>query len=221
MELDEIMAAIGTLPMASKAEVEGRERREVRATRLAAMRDAITEADFAAIVAEDERDKTHALRWARGWLRTLTGEVRPKDGVRRNFLVLIGEKGRGKTVAAGWVLAELGGLYVSMPDLLEVADPKNWQGRDAWERYRVARTLIVDDVGTEDEKAYPPEVVAGVIWRLVNARQGGRHYTVFTTNLAEAQFLALCGERGGDRIQHQGVIATVKGQDLRRKAVRG
>jgi DNA replication protein DnaC len=132
------------------------------------------------------------------------------------MLALLGPTGRGKTVAAAWLLADLGGFYTTGEELRRAM--RSYNPRDAellLQLYR-ARSLIVDDLGTEQDL----ESARTALFEVVNRRMGlPRAYTVLTSNLSREAFAERYGERTLRRLEHQGLVVEVEGEDLRRPAV--
>lgn len=141
---------------------------------------------------------------------------------RQSALVLIGERGCGKSFAAAWWLVH--GHHVVPPtfpakkltrrrlldcdivgtleqrELLEVAD---------------ARALVVDDAGTEDERYYAERVAT-----LLARRYRSGLLTVITTNLARRDFSLRYGNRITDRMDEIGefvVCGNSAADSLRRR----
>ena len=194
-----------------RAEVERRERIALREQRLHDAHIAITPEDSVAIQ-HDRLDDTAALRIARKWLSVARGTAAAKDGRPMRFLALLGLPSRGKTVAAAWLLAEVGGLYVSAPELGRMRASSHWRDQEAFRSYYASRLVIVDDIGAESSP------LEEALFDLVNARQVARAMTILTGNITRQQFEERYGERTTRRIEHQGVIAEVGGPDLRRGA---
>lgn len=141
---------------------------------------------------------------------------------RHTTLVLIGETGCGKSFAASWWLARVRAVVpasfpkqrltpkrlidcdtigtIDQRDLLEVAD---------------ARALVLDDVGTEDDRYYSERVAT-----LIARRYRAGLYTVITTNLAKADIGRRYGRRITDRLDEIGdfvVCGNNAAESLRRK----
>lgn len=192
--------------------------REARATRarLREIREAVVEhipipVEDARAIVDGKLNETRAVRVARKWLDT-----RPTP-----WLVLSGGVGCGKTLAAVYAAAELGGMYITAPELVECF------ARAAREKTEAAilRTpmLIVDDLGTEDDK---PATFASALFRLMSHRN--RRRTVFTTNLTRERLLdpERYTLRFAERLEHmtttadgRSLIVELGGKSLRRKAV--
>lgn len=156
----------------------------------------------------DQLASTHALRTVSRWLTIRRTSPKPLT-----TLALVGETGRGKTVAGAWLISRLGGVYVTAEQACRGSLARFGRERDAFDRMVASRVLVVDDLGTERD----PELGKGALWDIVNARVGlDRAWTLLTGNLSESEFRTRYGERTIRRIEHQGTIVTVHGGDLRR-----
>ncbi len=156
---------------------------------------------------------THALRNVRRWMT----ERRNRRLARPlTTLTLVGETGRGKTLAGAWLVSRLGGVYVTAETLARASAARFGRDRENFERWLDARVLIVDDLGTERDA----DLAKGALWDVVNARIGSdRAWTLLTANLEVAAFRERHGERTIRRIEHYGAIVTVNGEDMRRGPV--
>ena len=199
-----------------KDAVEAREGRMLRESRLETnkIRTAITPEDYRAIVRGTLDLTKSALRMTRGWVDSVRGSRGAKRHVR--YLSLVGEKGLGKTVAAAWAIAELGGYYLSANALRELAESRDW--RDAERRQAVldAALVVLDDLGTE---SLSPET-QGYVHRLIDERQSVKYGTIITTNLDGAAIEARYGDRAWSRLSHQGAICDVIGDSMRMPMMR-
>jgi hypothetical protein len=198
----------------SKAEVEREEAEELRARNLTRVKPAITVDDVTAIV-RDTLTEHPALRTVRLWYDTARGARPSRDGRPMRFLVLLGQTGRGKTVAASCVLAERGGYYISAPELHRLATSRRPDARARVVEMHLGVVVVLDDLGTEDADAS----MEACVWDLINARQTERKMTILTGNMTRAEFEQRYGERTTRRIEHQGAIVEIQGEDLRRRAL--
>jgi DNA replication protein DnaC len=196
--------------VATREEVDRDVARNARQERLDRVRPPVTSDDARAIV-DCRLQVTPALRAAQSFLRDAFGEG-SGAGDRRRFIVLLGEPGRGKTVAGAWALAEYGGYYVSAPELRRLSTSKMWQDQDRFESLKRAKLVVLDDIGAEIVDGSNEEAV----FDLVNARQVDRAVTIITGNLTRAQMVERYGKRVVDRIVHQGIIVELRGGNLRR-----
>lgn len=187
-------------------EAHAREQRLVESDVLGA----ITEEDRAGIVGDKLAVTTHALATVQRWIVARSGSAKPLT-----TLALVGETGRGKTVAGAWLIAKLGGTYVTAEHVRRIYRSGRPQDGAEFARLLSTRVLVLDDAGTEDDAAS----AMASMFEAVNKRTGlARGWTLITANLAEPEFRSRYGERTLRRIEHQGAIVTVTGADLRRKA---
>lgn len=196
----------------SKAQVEREAAQDKRARNLVRVKPAITVEDVDAIV-RDTLAEHPALRTVRLWYEIARGARPSRDGRAMRFLVLLGQTGRGKTVAACTVLADRGGYYISAPELHRLSTMRGPAPRNRIEEFHLGGTVVLDDLGTENADAS----MEAVVWDLVNARQTAGKMTILTGNMTRAQFAERYGERAARRIEHQGVIVEIQGDDLRRR----
>ena len=149
-----------------------------------------------------------------------------QDGSSRKGLFLRGDVGIGKTfglelLAArfGWkfiTAREVDGFYRSQPDYR------------AWEDYcRAAdffgrgKTLVIDDIGTENEEFVNFGQRANPIAELLEKRYDLSFHrehvrTVVTSNLTDQQIKERYGFRVFDRMKEMFAVVTVKGESLRK-----
>lgn len=179
----------------------------LREERLEGVRGVIPDDDYARLVTGDLK-QTDALMAIKRW-----HETRPLMKSPFSMMVLLGEPSRGKTLAAGWLLAEVGGFYITAEELRRLYRGYGVVSEARLDRLLKSRCLVVDDVGTELEE----ESAQSAIFEVVNRRQGlHRGWTVFTGNITTQEFAMRYGDRTVRRIQHQGAFAEVGGPDLRR-----
>lgn len=188
--------------------------REAREQRLmddrCGIRGAITAEDRAAIVSDQGLRNTHALRAVQRWFNVRSGSVQRPLGA----LALVGNTGRGKTLAGAWLIARLGGQYVTAESLRRAFVSTHWRDRGVLDELCNQRCLMVDDAGTELDAI----TAQAAMFEVVNRRMGNpRAWTLITANLTAGEFRERYGERTTRRIEHQGAIIEVEGEDLRRR----
>lgn len=201
----------------SKEQIEANVARNARRVNLELNRikTAITDEDYRAILAGTLAD-TPALAITKRWVHASLVDKPDPDKRPPRFLMLLGEKGLGKTVAAAWAIAEAGGFYLSGPGLRELAESTFWGDRDKRENILAARLVVLDDLGAED----PTPKVCEYVGRLINERQGARMHTLLTGNLSEEDMEERYGDRAAERVFHQGAVFDVKGKSMRRRVIR-
>jgi DNA replication protein DnaC len=129
-------------------------------------------------------------------------------------MVLLGGCGRGKTIAAAWLLAEIGGRYMTSEQLRRTMQSAR---RDDFEKLLLGtRVLVLDDVGVEGDVA-SAEIA---VFETVNRRLGlPRGWTLITSNMAWRDFGTRFGERVVSRLEHAAHVVSVEGPSLRRRRV--
>lgn len=142
------------------------------------------------------------------------------------FLVLLGERGLGKTVAAAYVAQDVARKFNwgGQPSGGNPVEPfrcvpagsitrlSAFAAEDKAEVGRLERTLllVVDDVGDEGT-----DFGRGVLVDLLLARHAKGRRTVLTSNLRGDAFKARYGEALADRIRSSGYVWEGKGPSLR------
>lgn len=142
---------------------------------------------------------------------------------KSDVLVIEGDTGSGKSVAAAWAWmfvklrtsrtgpVEYGEMHAapSWPvwvDAPTVASLQPWS--DQWAAFDRARLVVIDDVGTEEK----PERMQAVLERLWNVSSGR---AVITTNLTVADFGDRYGARVASRLAGSGAWARCSDCDMR------
>lgn len=108
------------------------------------------------------------------------------------FIALLGERGRGKTTAAGWALAELGGSYLKIDRAGQLRKRERVSDGHEWDLALRSRVLVVDELGAE-RNAVDGELA---LLDLVDERQDFGRITILISNLSE---LDLFGDPDGRR----------------------
>lgn len=214
-----VPASAAELP--SRAEWERKQAELERAQRLhdSGVEVALTEQDLEWLVRDGvPPDPSSALRSVWRW------EQARRNG-RADFavLVLLGLKGRGKTLAGGWLLAHYGpGVYCTAEQLRASMKAAYGPERDLYRRALRTRVLFVDELGRETEA----ESADAMLFDVVNSRRGRppvrgdsklryQRWTLLAGNLSERDLRARYDESTVDRIEQQGVILTAKGDNRR------
>lgn len=141
-----------------------------------------------------------------------------------SWLFMCGGRGVGKTVAAGWTIAQIGGAYTTMLGLLEEYQARskrqNRDGDDPFpRRLERAGLVVLDELGAErDEHA---ALAREVVFRLVSRRQSRRRMTLVLTNddvaACRQRFASgVYDERAHDRLQPMAAWVECAGESMRR-----
>lgn len=161
--------------LAAQTKREARVRQEARKKNLEAAPDLeLTDEMHDAILVEALKN-TPSLDEARRWV---SGHPRP-------WLVLAGGTGCGKSVAAAWLLAQHGGVWLTAKHAVRIFSASFGQQYDEQDLVRSCRLLFLDDVGTEDDS----ERMLGTLIELLEARKSQRRRTVMTVNLPVKKFI--------------------------------
>jgi DNA replication protein DnaC len=208
---DSMIAAIEELAERCLATVSDREladyeRERERDRRLERMRDAwvvdVLPPPMVGRIANDKLEPSAALDTVRRWAayQASRGD--------KCVLALLGDMGRGKTIAAAWLLAAEGGLYIEAEELSRLHAAKWGDERVRFERICRAGVLVVDELGTEEDSR-------AALRDVVNRRQGKR-LTLLLGNLSREDFQKRLDPRTWDRLRTCAVIAEVQGDSMRR-----
>ncbi len=133
------------------------------------------------------------------------------NGVREGrALVLAGDTGVGKTVAAGYILQQscLNGTVVIATDLQSAFLKKDRLGK-----LKTAPLLIIDDLGME----FGLEFFESHLDGLFHARHMDERATVITTNLSWEKFQEKYSKRICSRLREWSVYVHIIDQDMRKK----
>lgn len=127
------------------------------------------------------------------------------------FLLLAGDRGLGKTVAAAWLVRQQ--LQDGQPGCFWVpatafTSMSAYEGEP--ERLERVTFLVVDDLGRESEKGLARNMLSGVLMR----RYEQLRRTVLTTNASVADVQALYGAALWDRIR-TGMVVPLEGPSMR------
>lgn len=184
-----------------------------RAQSLDAANPAITAEDRRAII-RDTLQPTQALRAVQAWSGSV---VCPVAGAAPppSFIVLVGERGRGKTVACAYVAANELSRFITGPELsrLHVQAKFDKRSADLLTETHLAGLLILDDLCRDQ---HPPKGEEDAMYDLVHARQRRGYHTLITTNLGMDGLRKRLGDFVADRLTHAGLIVKLVGDNLRR-----
>ena len=129
------------------------------------------------------------------------------------FLMLVGDLGVGKTIAAWWGVAQRGGRYVTAMELVRAGS----FDRDFWESLRTAPFVAIDELGMEavDQSGW----FLANLYDLLDHRLSRSRKTALLSNLDAAAFKArYCSgtmERLYERLKTQGEFVALAGESLR------
>lgn len=188
-------------------------KRRVRRERVAGVR-FDDPADALAIASGRFNATVPALRVVRSWL-----EASAAAGQR--VLVLVGPPGTGKTFAAAWALAELGGAFVKSDELARCSLARFGDDRARFTGLVETRgVLIVDEVGCDERLARDERLALASVVADRGSVNGDAYPTILVSNLDAHRLEQLLDERTVDRLSAFGAIETVTGASLRSRAKR-
>jgi DNA replication protein DnaC len=133
------------------------------------------------LLVRDALEPTPALKAMRDWLGT------PRH---RPVIILSGGTGTGKSVAAAWFHVERGGVWLRAEQATRIFAANFGEQYAEQDRVRDARSLVIDDVGSELDV----QRMQAVLLELFDCRKSSETDTVLTTNLCRRDFM----ERYGD-----------------------
>lgn len=191
--------------MCELREVEQAERELASLRRVAARLSAAGVGERTREAAEAATD-TPALLAARQWL-----------GSGHTWLLLAGDVGTGKSVAAAWALLEAtrSGQTVAFRRAAEVARLSGFdEGAEELARLKRVGLLVLDDLGTECATGWGQSI----LHELLDTRHEDKRRTVLTSNLKRTDARARLGDRLSDRIQQDGRVVWLEGKSQRRLA---
>lgn len=206
--LEGVLAKLGTV-LATDEELARFEREEDSRRRAQMLVDAeiaevLSKHGLEAIV-HDRCEPTRALQlvqpWVAGWLPVMA---------------LLGETDAGKTIAAGWALARMPGLYIEANELARRRRAA-FGGPDAvFDRAVRAQLLVVDELGAEDDAA----AASAALHEVINRRQRGRR-TLLLGNLDARAFVERYDARTISRLREIGKLFRVRTEGLRARVGAG
>jgi DNA replication protein DnaC len=193
-----------------------------------------TRGQLALLRAEAPIDAIQAIRQVRDEPPVLLArkflDEAPEDA---RFLVLLGRKGTGKTMAATLVLSEImrrvsevqrpsggetqrgpPGMFVRATTLsrLSLYDAKD----KGWFEDTVRTScLVLDDLGTE----LANDLFRSQLYELLDSRYARSRRTVITSNLDKAAFASRYGEHISDRLREKGISGEFVGESLRKRSL--
>lgn len=141
-----------------------------------------------------------AFRTVRAWFRS-----------PQRFLVVLGSTGIGKSVAAAWAIAEIGGLYLTADELRRAFAQEHNEARKLRRELFREPFVVVDELFTEG--GFPADAKRAV-QELVDGRQ--RLRTILMGNETVDEFAERYGQRVVERVRHQGTLVHIAGDSLRR-----
>lgn len=161
-------------------------------------------------IGRDAPERSRSLDLVRTWLVST-----------RPMLMLLGEPGQGKTVAAAWALARMSGRYVREQDLCEMR--ANWRTRREYRSHVRCELLVLDELGTERD----PVGAADTFQDVVDNRQRSPRRTLLLGNLDRTKLVEIYDKRTLDRLGLESddhgiaVIRSLKGPSMRKRSKEG
>lgn len=163
-------------------------------------------------------------KWVNGWSNPHT------QSVTKPWLIMAGGTGTGKTVAAGWAIAEVGARYVRFPEAIQdfraLTRKSSLTELDAMRlelrrKYGVAGFLVLDEIGIEETKDADDARIA--LGEIAELRQRWHQRTLGLTNKSAAEIrerfrTGVYDQRTLSRIQRllvSGDVVDLAGRDLR------
>jgi hypothetical protein len=163
------------------------------------------------LTAEDHRMLVRVefepTKYIQGAMRFLEGD--------RSVLALLGDVGRGKTLAAMWLVTELGGQFRTAAVILDLWTRRGWKAAEERDRLIESRLLVIDDVG----QGTPPSDFVPILTSIINSRRSPKRRTVLTGNFSVNRFKERFGDKDprlSSRLHQSAVAVEDIGDDMRR-----
>lgn len=131
------------------------------------------------------------------------------------FLLLAGDFGTGKSVAAGYALKRRPGLWMHSSEMVAIADDDRFHGADRLKALQRARLLVVDEIGKEKDSGSVKATAA--LTSLLLTRFEEKLPTLMTCNLSGKAWKEYVDPRIVDRLAGDGTVFGTAGPSLRRK----
>ena len=194
---------------ARRAEAEAREQRSKQQSLLAAL-EAVGVPKKTREAALGELETNSALGQVRSWAQS-----------GQTMLVIGGDHGIGKSVAAAWWMAQTVRDVTPTPKTQRrwwwpMALVRKGAYSESIEQLHQVSSLVIDDASAEfsDEKGF----FASIFTELINARYEAQLPTLLTANGNPAVFRSRYGERFFDRLCEVGSWVSVIGKSYRKRA---
>jgi DNA replication protein DnaC len=133
----------------------------------------------------------------------------------KSILVLMGDAGTGKTVAAAWALAQIPGVYIEAERVCRAHAGRHKKAEDEFTTLLRAELVVIDEVGTEEDL----ERARMAYRELVNKRQDRRRPTILMGNCGVEELQPRFDRRTHDRIRTRGLMRGLEGPSLRMPTV--
>lgn len=145
---------------------------------------------------------------------------KPRGTRPLRFFGLLGPVSIGKTVAAAWACARVGGYAIKageIPRILAMFE-RDEQAR----RIVICRLLVIDDLGTEPSKdGQPSPFFSSALYELIDERLSRRAcLTLITSNLSRANVVKRYEPRTIARLDHEGHLQEKLGDKSLRRGPR-
>jgi DNA replication protein DnaC len=203
-------AEVAQVSDAELAAYEARVARDQRRDRLRSTRvRSVLSADALRHVIDDTATSTPALRLVQHWLASAAQAHATGSAPKVRVLVLLGERGVGKTVAAAWALARQGGAYATSPELLASYATPYAPDRAPYLRARGAGLLVLDELPTT-----PTAEARAMLHDLIDHRQRGQ-LTLVIGNGSPSEWDALLDPRTRDRLGPMAFVRVLRGDSMR------
>ncbi len=204
-----VLASMPVMTPEEEAERNAQDARraaEERRQRLESIGLPITAADENLLVSGKLRaDVGRSLAAVQAWIA---------DASAPPWIVLCGSVGRGKTLAAAWLLLEHGGRYAGARELERLRMAAFGDEAARFQELLSGRVLVIDDLGREDS----PDRMTSALLDAVDARRRARMRTIAIANLTRKQLeQRYRDERLWSRLGERAVFVADAGPDLRAK----
>jgi DNA replication protein DnaC len=179
------------------------EERQRRADRLAAQNIELEHRTHRAVIMDTGLEQRTSIRAVQKWL------VRPD---LKPMLILVGEHGCGKSVAAAWAVANFpdSTCWYSAKELERVFASDFGEKEKKQKRVKFSKFSVLDDIGTEAD----PDRMCSTLIEILEARK--QRKTLVTTNQSAESWIARYSDpRLHSRLRESAYFVADKGGDMR------
>ena len=150
------------------------------------------------------------------WIRGFTAAVEQKKNTK-NLMYINGGLGLGKSHLGCGIIRQVGGYIITSLELCITYDScrdfKATQTRiDFLKKLCEHKVLVIDEIGKGIER-----IEKEIMPYIINEFYGSGHILIFLGNGSKADFDAIIGEAGADRMAESGVYLALVGKSVRRK----
>lgn len=129
----------------------------------------------------------------------------------KSILIIMGDTGTGKTVAAAWALAQIPGRYIEAERVCRAHAGRHKKAEEEFASLLCCELLVIDEVGTEEDV----ERARMAYREVINKRQDRRRPTIMLGNCGPEELKPRFDRRTHARIDARGLIKGLECESLR------